>query len=291
MLEHRDYMRPPDLAPQRSATVALLVVNAVAFVFQSALSHYAPRFPLDEYFALSLGGLGQWRIWQLLTFQFMHGGLMHLLLNCWAIYVFGRELEMSLGRRSYLTLYFSSGIVGGLFQVLGQLFLPGHFGGPVVGASAGVFGLVAAFARYYPERPLTLLLFFILPLTLRAKYLLWFSGLLAIYGVLIPADNVAHAAHLGGMLAGVFYVRHLSQGDGSLFRSLRRRVSQRELVNVAASKQPGWRSPPAEPVSSEEFISRQVDPILDKISAQGIQSLTERERQILEAARRKMDKR
>ncbi len=75
-------------------------------------------FPTNGYFALSVEGLRHGFVWQLLTYQFMHGGLLHLLLNCWAIYVFGREVEETLGRNSFLTLYFTSGVIGGLFQAL-----------------------------------------------------------------------------------------------------------------------------------------------------------------------------
>ena len=163
---------------------------------------------MNDWFALSVGGLRQGFVWQLLTYQFMHGGWLHLLLNCWAIYVFGREVEETLGRNSFLTLYFSSGVIGGLFQALAGVLVGDRFGGPVVGASAGAFGLVAAFATLYPERPLMLLLFFIIPVSMRAKFLLLFSALLTVFGLVFPMDNIAHAAHLGGMLTGLMFVRY-----------------------------------------------------------------------------------
>lgn len=279
-----------------SFTVLLLIVNAVVFVMQSLFYGYPPRLPPDGLFALSVAGLSQGYVWQLLTYQFMHGGLLHLLLNCWAIYVFGREVEESLGKKNFLILYFSSGVVGGLLQILGALWLPNHFGGAVVGASAGVFGLVAAFAVLYPERPLTLLLFFFIPVHLRAKYLLWFSALLALFGIAFPGDNVAHAAHLGGMLTGLAYVRWILHAAQPMvgWQPFRRRIRPRELVNVHSQKTSLWRRPKssvAQDLPPGEFISREVDPILDKISEHGIQSLTARERQILEAARAKMARR
>ena len=141
--------------------------------------------PID-YFALSVDGLRHGFVWQLLTYQFMHGGWLHLLLNCWAIYVFGREVEGTLGWKRFLTLYFSSGVIGGLFQALAGVLLGGAFAAPVVGASAGAFGLVAAFATLYPERPLMLLLFFIIPVSMRAKFLLLFSALLTVFGHHLP---------------------------------------------------------------------------------------------------------
>ncbi|MEI6782169.1 MAG: rhomboid family intramembrane serine protease, partial [Verrucomicrobiota bacterium] len=162
MLDDRYYMRRPTFGSPWSATVVLVAVNVVAFILQSVLSGFS-SFPTNRFFALSVDGLRHGFVWQLLTYQLMHGGLIHLLLNCWAIYVFGREVEDTLGRQKFLALYFSSGVIGGLFQALGGLLLRGHFAESVVGASAGAFGLVAAFATLYPERPLMLLIFFIIP--------------------------------------------------------------------------------------------------------------------------------
>ena len=99
-------------------------------------------------------------------------------------------------------------MIGGLFQALAGVLLGGSFAAPVVGASAGAFGLVAAFATLYPERPLMLLLFFIIPVSMRAKFLLLFSALLTVFGLIFPMDNIAHAAHLGGMLTGIVFVRY-----------------------------------------------------------------------------------
>jgi membrane associated rhomboid family serine protease len=122
MLEDRYYMRRPALRPAWSATVVLLVVNVVAFILQNVLYKFS-SFRTDYYLALSVDGLRHGFVWQLLSYQFMHGGWLHLLLNCWAIYVFGREVEGVLGWRRFLTLYFSSGVIGGLFQGLAGVLL------------------------------------------------------------------------------------------------------------------------------------------------------------------------
>jgi membrane associated rhomboid family serine protease len=233
-------------------------------------------------------------LWQLVTFQFLHSGALHLLMNCVAIFFFGRVMEETLGRSGFLKLYFLSGITGGVLQVALSWFLPGHFGlGPVLGASAGAFGLVAAFAALYPEQSLTVLLAFIIPVTMRAKYLLYGFGLFALVGVVAPFGNVAHAAHLGGMLAGVAYIVWRVKPADGLFapRSSGFSETPRELVNASAPRRSLWqRDKERQPddLPPAEFISREVDPILDKISAHGIQSLTPRERRILEAARHKM---
>ncbi len=287
-------MRAPSYKSRWSLTVILLAVNIAVFLLESILnlSHLGDAFV--NYCALSLEGLEHGYIWQLLTYQFMHAGIWHLFFNCWAIYVFGREVEAALSPKQFLTLYFASGIIGGLVQMLGALVWPGHFGGGVVGASAAAFGLVAAFAVLYPERPLMLLLFFIIPLNMRAKYLLLGCALLSLYGVIFPFGNIAHAAHLGGMLTGIVFIRHGLNWNFNWPWAGRFNPSRpRELVKVHAGKSTFWSHPKTtveQELSPDEFLSREVDPILDKISAHGIHSLTERERKILEAARKKMAK-
>ena len=281
-------MRQAPFDTRRSATVMLLIANVAAFLGQTA-AYRVFGFPVDHYFALSLGGLEHGFIWQLLTYQFMHAGLLHLFFNCWAIYVFGQDVEMALGRKSFLTLYFSSGILGGVAQALAGLGLGRDFAAPVVGASAAAFGLAAAFAMLFPDR--VLLLFFILPM--RAKWLLALCGALALYGMLSPFDGTAHAAHLGGMLTGLFFIRYAVHWQWPKFGRLRR-SSSRRLVKVHFEKPgfwPGSKQLPDEDLPPEEFVSREVDPILDKISAHGINSLTEGERRVLEAARAKIGKR
>jgi hypothetical protein len=204
-------------------------------------------------------------------------------------------VEETLGRNRFLTLYFTSGVIGGLFQALAGVLLGGGFAAPVVGASAGAFGLVAAFAALYPERPLMLLLFFIIPVNMRAKFLLLFSALLALFGIVFPTDNIAHAAHLGGMLSGIVFVRYAIHWQWHWPRLKRTRVQPlRPLVKAPHHAAELWgqsNARPDEDLPPEEFLSKAVDPILDKISAQGIQSLTERERRILETAREKIVRR
>ncbi len=275
-------------------TTVLLVVNVVCFLVQSLVER-SSTFPLYEYFALSKQGLRHGYLWQLLTFQFMHGGFLHLLFNSIAIFFFGRAIEETLGKLTFVKLYLLSGIFGGLFQILCAVVAPRYFDVPVVGASAGGFGLIAAYATLFPERTLTLLVFFIIPVNMRAKYLLLFSAAIAIFGIVYPSGNVAQGAHLGGMLLGIAYVKWFVMSDKPPIRwsPFGRTTSVRELVNVNSTKRPTWRRdkpPQLEDLPPAQFISQEVDPILDKISAHGIHSLTDQERQVLDAARKKMTK-
>ncbi|HXF11357.1 MAG TPA: rhomboid family intramembrane serine protease [Desulfuromonadaceae bacterium] len=278
MLENRDYMREPEYRSSRvSFTVVLLIVNAVVFVSQMLASHSSRAMQIEgTYFALSLDGLRHGCIWQLLTFQFMHANLTHIIFNSLAIYFFGRPVEETFGRMRFATLYFCSGVVGGLVQMGFALMFP-SFDLPVVGASAGASGLVAAFAvMHWAER--FSLIFYFVPITMRGRTLLWFEIGLAVIGMLAPASSVANAAHLGGILTGFVFTRYLISGTWSFPRMLSRKPKSRA----------SWLE--MDP-SADDFLQKEVDPILEKISAHGIQSLTAREREILEKARSKMDKR
>src|ERR1051326_8105328 len=170
-----------------------------------------------------------------------------------------------------------------------------HTDSAVVGASAGAFGLTAAFAVLFPDS--VIMLFFILPLP--AKFLLLISGGLAIGGILFPDSNffgrdIAHAAHLGGIVTGILFIRYAVHWR-IRWPKLQRTGTRpaRRLVKVHSQKPGMWgqvRADAEEDLPAAEFLTKEVDPILDKISAHGIQSLTERERKILETARAKIDR-
>jgi len=297
MLDDRSYMRGKSYGSRWSATLVLMVANTAIFVFQSILEFWfrdAFRWYFTH-FALSLQGLAKGYIWQILTFQFMHGGLLHLICNLIAIYFFGRAMEDALGRSGFWKLYFASGILGGLLQIVFAGLFPSLYGGSVVGASAGAFGLVAAFATMFPNQLLTLLLFFVIPVSMRARTLLWISLAFAIFGIIVPMGNVAEAAHLGGILTGVAFVKLGAQDWFFHWPGIPwpRRKPRRLTKSLNAGRSFWQQHKPLEDaeLESAEFISREVDPILDKISAHGIHSLTERERRILEAARARMAKR
>ena len=115
MLDDRSYMKSSPLE-RRPVTVMLIIALVVVYVIQLCLPLFFKGFSVIDFFGLSLDGVKQWRVWQLLTFQFLHEAPMpfHLLFNCLAIFWFGRNVEEAIGRNSFLALYFSSGIIGGL---------------------------------------------------------------------------------------------------------------------------------------------------------------------------------
>jgi membrane associated rhomboid family serine protease len=289
-------MREPTSNWRFSATVTLIILLVVAFLLQHSVDPRIER----RYLELSLEGIKSGYVWQLLTFQFLHSGILHLLFNCIALYSFGREVEATLEKPRFLTLYFLSGIMGGLFQVLLALISPTYFGGTVVGASAGIFGVIAAFAMLDPHRYITMLLFYVIPVNMRAIVLVYASLIFAALGIVFSRQfagngiQVAHGAHLAGILTGVAFIKFAGRLPERLWNPFQSRRRKRELIKAVSIKIPKWPQGRAEgpgELSRDEFISREVDPILDKISQHGIQSLTERERKILEAARSKMAKR
>ena len=290
----------PEYRPRASlgltmpVSLLLIITLVISFALQQIDIAYFNSSHLP-YLVLSNYGLSHGYVWQLLTFQFLHDGLLHLFGNLVCIWFFGRFVEERLGKAHFLALYFLSGIAGGLLQSLLAWTFPHHFMGGVVGASCGSMALIAAFALMEPES--SILLFFVLPL--RAKYLLYIETAIALFFTIVPSDPlIAHGAHLGGIMFGVAYIRwglNLSQNLAG-WNPLQRKM-RRERMIKAATVPPlsklRRRPKPEEPqdLPSEEFISKQVDPILEKISAHGIQSLTENERAILQAARARMSKR
>ena len=291
MLEDRPYMRGPGYGSYRSVTMIMVIALAVCFVLQSILLSYsgAGSRLLGE-LVLTREAITRGHIWQLLTFQFLHAGFLHIFFNCLALYFLGKALETSLPPKHWLAIYFGAGLSGGLLHAVGNAVLPYHFPAPVVGASAGVSGLLAAFSFLYPQQEIYL--WFVLRFP--AKFFFIISVILSIFFIVVPEGGrgagVAHGAHLGGLLFGYAYARWLIHFE---WRIPSFRFARRPKVFVHTRQPSAWPAQKREKydLPSDEFISREVDPILDKISAHGIQSLTERERKILEAARAKMAKR
>ena len=216
-------MVPPRIRPY--ATFTLILVNVVVYVAVEWARIHKP-FPVQWYFALHLEGLRHGYWWQLLTFQFLHAPLRnafsatsislldfpwHLLLNCWGMFMFGPPLERTLGRTRLAVLYLVSGVAGGALQIFASVLSYERFGGPVVGASAGVFGLVAGFTQLFPDARMTVLLFFVVPVRMTANRMLTVAALLTVLGIIYPnwvlGEHVAHVAHLGGLIAGIIVVR------------------------------------------------------------------------------------
>lgn len=181
-------------------TQALIIANVVVYLLESVMGNV-----LFQWFALWPGagpGLAALPIltpWQLVTYSFLHGGLMHVGFNMFALWMFGAEVERVWGPRRMAMAYFASVVSGAVAQLLvGGLFVA--TGGPVIGASAGVFGILLAYALIFPNRTIVLL---IPPIPMPARvFVLLYAGLELVLGVTGTQEGVAHFAHLGGLLGG-----------------------------------------------------------------------------------------
>ena len=295
MLDDRSYMREPDWRPEVarrgvSLCLKLIIINVVCFILQHSIRGF------DESLALFPSRLAQGHVWELLSYQFLHGGLFHLLINCAMIWFVGRQMEESLGKTKFLILYLIAGVFGGLLQCLltWTHYLPEA---GVVGASAGIFGLIAAFAMVFWDREITFLIMFIIPVRMRAKYLLIALAVIGVLGIISKEGGIAHGAHLGGMIWGVLFVLLFIQGgtwNGAepWWRRLKDRFTVRRERNVVTTDG-GARAyshgdGSGETVKEVDYVETEIDPILDKISREGIHSLSDRERAILEQARKRM---
>jgi len=299
MLYDRPYMRqsPSEAAPQKASMVTiLLVITVAAFVLQQVMNVFFPGFGgrenrfMADWFALSGANFQELKVWTILSYGFLHStaGFFHILGNMLGLFFIGRMLEPMMGRERFLGLYLGGTLLGGV------VYLALHFNsaGLVVGASASVMAILAFFCLLNPERPITLLLFFIIPITVKPKWVFWGSLAISLGGLLfyeLPGNSfVAHSAHLGGLLAGILYYRYFHNRSGVAFSS----ASAHTTI-----EQPAWfkRRKKTEPKisyqvnrslrSSREELQTEVDRILDKINATGFGSLTDGEKQTLDRAK------
>jgi len=235
----------------------LLYANIAMFFVQLAVPALADPLVFIPMMVLS-------RPWSIVTYMFLHGGIMHLAFNMLALYFFGPRVEDRLGSNRFITLYFVSGISGALLSFL----LAPH--AAIVGASAAIFGVMLAFAWFWPHDQI--LIWGIVPV--EARWLVVITTVLALYsGVRGSAGGVADFAHLGGYAGAFVYLRWIGSARGmKKFQKLATSgVKDRALGN--------WKR--VDPKSVHELNREEVNRILDKISASGLGSLTSQEKQFL----------
>jgi membrane associated rhomboid family serine protease len=230
-------------------------------------------------------GFERLQVWRLVTFQFVHGGVGHLFFNMFGLFTFGRAVEERLGGRKYLAYYLVCGIFGGLaylalniggiiamklgaMSVPGLLFHDSHT--TLVGASAGVFGVIVACARLFPKDEVTVLF---IPSPIRLRVLAYAYVAIAAVNLFIGGNNAGgDAAHLGGALAGFYFIvrPHLLTDFFDVFTDSRK-----------------GSSPPPPPPPAEQ-VRGKVDQILAKVEREGLQSLTASEREELQAESKRL---
>lgn len=191
-----------------TVTKNLLIINIVAFLAAQVLS--MSGIDLNDIFGLHFFMASDFRIYQLVTYMFMHGNFTHIFFNMFALWMFGRVLEQILGPKQFLIFYMVCGLGAGLTQELaqtGQMLLTGlPFDVSVVGASGAVYGILLGFGYLLPEERIFI---FPLPVPIKAKYFVIGYAVIELTSALAQrGDGVAHCAHLGGMLFGFLLLRH-----------------------------------------------------------------------------------
>lgn len=278
-----------------SVTMWLIIANFAVFFFEAMvmrIQHGQPPYAPGTYswlsqwgdFSLSDGVLhGQ--VWRWVTYQYLHGGFGHIFFNMLVLFFFGPQVESYLGARRFFGYYTLCGFAGVLLSLvltgLGQV-IPGaervpfllidDIDRPMIGASACVFGVLVAMLRIAPDQ--SILLAFILPVKIR--FIVWVLILYEVYRVMVADtnnDNVGgNAAHLGGAILGAILIRKVG------WLNFTERVSLRSLREGAARRS-AQRS-----AKRQRVVDTEIDRILKKVSEQGLQSLTEKEKQTLRQA-------
>lgn len=198
--------------PITPAVKWIIIANVVVFVLQLFSDSLVTYFGFVPMYVIERG-----YIWQFVTYMFLHAGAMHILFNMLGIWMFGVELERRWGTRFFLKYYAVSGLGGAITFLLVSLIPLGArtYANPMIGASGALFGLLIAYAIYYPHRPILLLLVWV-----PARVFVMIYGALALLNTLQPSRGVADAAHLGGLVFGYLYLRG---GRGGLMAEIKYR--------------------------------------------------------------------
>ncbi len=257
-----------------NAVVLLLLLTVFTSPSLQAALRFAPALALE-------------RPWSFVTYMFIHAGLLHLLGNMFMLFVFGPPVEHRLGGRAFILYYFYCGIGAAVLSLLLSSVMASA-GAPIIGASGAVLGVGVAFAMLWPEAELFV---FPLPTPIKARtFVLVLIGLDVVLSQIAPQDGVAHVAHVGGAAFGYLFFR--------LQMLSRRRPHQppraveRVVMVQSGAAEPGRRNTPPAPLrprrrSDADPVAAEVDRVLDKISEQGMNSLTPAERRFLDEVARK----
>ncbi len=268
-----------------SVNTWIIIVNIVVFAMQYVILNATGQDRLTElgYFStFKVSWEGRLEFWRFLTFQFLHASPVHVGMNMLGLYVFGSMVEDQLGRKKYLAFYLTCGVFGAFMYLLlnaacyivgrpvpGLLFNDTKT--PLIGASAGVLGVIMACAYIAPNVQVQLLF---PPIPIRIKLLAYFYVGLAVLSLFFGGSNAGgEAAHLGGAAAGAFFIR-----NSHLLRDFF------DVTTDSRKKRPGPARPRQDPTElrrQREDEEREVNRILDKVKAEGINSLTGAEKDVL----------
>jgi len=278
----------------------LLLVNAAIFLMAFFGKNYPLNLPgvgygsLREYIVYfgAFFPTSPLEVWRYVTYMFVHVDFMHFFFNMLMLWMFGSEVADWMGTRHFVSMYFFCGIFAALFSF--GMCLLGLTNNPIIGASGALMGIFVAYYKFFPER--MLLMFFIIPM--KIKHAIWVMIFLDIFFA-GSGDMIAHFAHLGGVVAGFIYMAIYQNGSNVLYNSplsgLFRLFSRNpEKYNRASSSRSYRSSEEPEVLEGEVFYvdeQKRMDDILRKVEREGIQSLSESEREFLLKAGDKLRRR
>jgi len=273
------YQKPGFLNSIPPVTRNILIINVLVWLACSVfepLWFYLALFPVDSIYFIPYQ-----LPYRLVTFMFTQVGFSHLFFNMFAVYMFGRVIESHWGAKRFLTYYMVCGIGSGLIQLL-VCYLTGSVS-PTIGASGAVFGILLAFGMMFPN--VSLYLMFI-PIPIKAKYFVVGYGLIELYMGFANrvGDNVAHFAHLGGMLFGIILILYWGRNHyNSPLYKLKNKISG--LFKKPEKKMKvtygGNRKSDYEYNVGKNQGNTEIDRILDKIKKSGYNCLSEEEKKKL----------
>lgn len=282
----------------------LLVLNISIFVIQKFFlsSLKIGDIPVDYLFIkyLALMPIGDGFLpWQLFTYMFLHGNFMHIFMNMFILWMFGFELENIWGSKKFLLYYLMCGLAAGLSNEIIAPFLTSV--GPTVGASGAIYGILAAFAFLFPNRPIYI--YFLFPI--KAKYVILLYMAIDLFNVIGGTDTgIAHVAHLGGAVAGFLYLYITTNKNKSFNFKKPDFYDVNSNMNKSGNGDVYKKNPipkPKEKIKEVKYYDvnedtnnykeemkeqerksqKRVDEILDKIGKGGWGALTEEEKMIL----------
>lgn len=287
-------------------TKNLLIINLIAFLATYVLR--VGNIDLNDKLGLHFFMASDFAIYQLITYMFMHANFTHILFNMFALWMFGCVVEQTWGARKFLFYYISCGIGAALFQELAQFVsvymtlnaqIPIGVGEALtimlqnahslnamttVGASGAVYGILLAFGMIFPEQKIFI---FPLPIPIKAKYFVMGYAAIELFSAMSTSnDNVAHLAHLGGMVVGFFMIKHwnatqkTNNSTWKQFNNLKNIFSKKQNFNTpynnTKEQNIDWQYN-----EQKQQRQKEIDLILDKIRRSGYDSLTREEKQKL----------
>lgn len=196
--QNRQYSPNTELSIFPPAVKHLLIINVLVFIAMwtpnlgAYIQHFGMLFPI---------GSGNFHVWQLVSYMFLHAGIGHIFFNLFALWMFGQSIENTWGTRRFTIYYLLTGVGAALLH----MFISGGQA-PMLGASGAVYGILLAFGMMFPNRRIMLLF---PPIPMKAKYFVAIFGVIEfVSGISRTNSNVAHFAHLGGMLVGFILIKY-----------------------------------------------------------------------------------